>query len=80
MKSLRLILALAVVGFVAAVAQADEAKKEAPASKTAKCCARAAEAGEKCGHGCCGEAAKEGNNCEKCKGSGKIEKKEEAKK
>lgn len=75
MKSLRLILALAIAGFVAAAAQADE--KE---SKPAKCCAKAAEKGEACTHECCMAAAKEGNNCVKCKGSGKIEKKEEHKK
>jgi hypothetical protein len=59
---------------------ADEAKKEEAVSKPAKCCAAAADKGEACGHGCCVEAAKAGNNCEKCKGSGKIEKKPEEKK
>ena len=42
----------------------------------AGCCASAEAKGEKCTHGCCVEAAKADNNCEKCKGSGKIEKKE----
>lgn len=77
MKTIRLILALAVVGFVTAGLQAADEKKE---SKTAPCCAKAEAKGEKCGHGCCVEAAKAGNNCESCNGSGKIEKKEEPKK
>jgi hypothetical protein len=76
MKTLRLILALTVVSFVTAVAQADD-KKEAPVSKQAGCCAKAEKAGKVCEHECCVEAAKAGNNCEKCKGSGKIEKHEE---
>lgn len=75
MKTIRLILTLAVVGFVAAAIQAADDKKPAVASKPAPCCAKAEAAGEKCGHSCCAEAAKAGNNCEKCKGSGKIEKK-----
>lgn len=62
------------------IAFAGDENKTAPASKSAGCCAKAEAKGEKCGHGCCAEAAKDGNNCEKCKGSGKIEKKEEAKK
>lgn len=75
MKSLRLIIAFALVGFATAAlqAQASEEKKE---SKAAGCCAKSEAKGEKCSHGCCVEAAKAGNNCEKCKGSGKIEKKE----
>ncbi len=75
MKTLRLTAAIAVVGFVTASlqAQASADKKE---SKSAPCCAKAETKGEKCSHGCCVEAAKAGNNCEKCKGSGKIEKKE----
>lgn len=77
MKTIRLILVLAVTGFVAAALQAGEEKKEAPVSKPAGCCAKAEAKNEKCGHGCCVEAAKAGNNCEKCKGSGKIEKKPE---
>ena len=79
MKTLRLIVAFAIVGFAAAALQADEAKKEMPA-KAAGCCASAEAKGEKCSHGCCVEAAKAGNNCEKCKGSGKIEKKEKKEK
>jgi hypothetical protein len=59
---------------------ADEAKKEEAVSKPAGCCAKSDAKGEKCTHGCCVEAAKAGNNCEKCKGSGKIEKKPEEKK
>ncbi len=73
MKTIRMIVAFAVVGLTAAVIQADEEQKE---SKPAGCCAKAEAKGEKCGHGCCVEAAKAGNNCEKCNGSGKIEKKE----
>jgi len=72
MKNLRLLLALAVAAFATAVLQAEE-KKEAPASKPAGCCAKADGKGEKCSHACCVESAKDGNNCEKCKGSGKIE-------
>jgi hypothetical protein len=76
MKSIRLLLTVAIVGLAAAVLQAGENKE----SKPAGCCAKAEAKGEKCTHECCAEAAKAGNNCEKCKGSGKIEKKEEAKK
>ena len=66
MKSTKSIIALVVLSLLTAgFAYASSDKKEAPASKQA---------------GCCVEAAKDGNNCEKCKGSGKIEKKEEAKK
>jgi len=72
MKTLRLILTLAVAGFIAAAVQAED-KKDAPASKQAGCCAKAEAKGEKCTHECCVEAAKAGNNCEQCKGSGKIE-------
>lgn len=80
MKSSKSLIALIVLSFLAtSVSFAEDAKKETPASKPAGCCAKAEKAGEKCGHGCCAEAAKDGNNCEKCKGSGKIEKKEEAK-
>lgn len=75
MKSLRLISAFAVVGFATAVLHA-QASVEKKVSKAAPCCAKSEAKGEKCGHGCCVEAAKAGNNCEKCKGSGKIEKKE----
>ena len=81
MKTLRLIVAFAVVGFAATALQAvpDEKDKEMPA-KAAGCCASAQAKGEQCTHGCCVEAAKAGNNCEKCKGSGKIEKKEKKEK
>jgi len=72
MKNLRLVLALAVAAFVAAAVHAEE-KKDAPVSKQAGCCAKAEAKGEKCTHECCVEAAKAGNNCEHCKGSGKIE-------
>lgn len=77
MKTIRLIVAFALVGFAAAALQAGSDKQE---SKAAGCCAKAEAKGEKCGHGCCVEAAKEGNNCAKCKGSGKVEKKAEEKK
>jgi hypothetical protein len=81
MKSLKPIIALVVLTLLTAgLAHASGDKKEAPASKPAGCCAKAEKAGEKCGHGCCTEAAKDNSNCEKCNGSGKIEKKEEAKK
>ena len=49
-------------------------------SKVAGCCAKAQSEGKTCTHACCVEAAKAGNNCTKCKGSGKIEKKADAKK
>ena len=81
MKSTKSIVALVVLSlFTAGFAYASGDNKEAPASKQAGCCAKSEAKGEKCGHGCCAEAAKDGNNCEKCNGSGKMEKKEEAKK
>ena len=49
-------------------------------NKVAGCCAKAQADGKTCTHKCCVEAAKDGNNCTTCKGSGKIEKKVEAKK
>lgn len=75
MKSKKLLLALAAVSFltVGLMFAADEK----PVAKQAGCCAKAEAKGEKCTHECCVEAAKAGNNCEKCKGSGKIEKKAE---
>jgi hypothetical protein len=81
MKSSKLLLPLLIAScFAVAGLFAEEAKKDAPLSKPAGCCAKSEANGEKCGHGCCVEAAKAGNNCEKCKGSGKIEKKPEEKK
>ncbi len=81
MKSNKFLLTLAVLSlFTAGVTFASDAAKDAPAAKPAGCCAKKEAAGEKCAHECCTAAAKDGNNCEKCKGSGKIEKKEEAKK
>ncbi len=82
MKSPKSIVALIVFSLLATgLSFAEEAKKDAaPAAKQAGCCAKAEKAAEKCGHECCAEAAKAGNNCEKCKGSGKMEKKEEVKK
>ena len=44
-------------------------------AKAAGCCTKAKDKGEKCTHPCCAEAAKTGDNCVKCKGAGKIEKK-----
>jgi hypothetical protein len=81
MKSLRFIIASIVVTFAAVALQAEEAKKdkEMPA-KAAGCCSKSEAKGEVCSHGCCVEAAKAGNNCEKCKGSGKLEKKEKKEK
>jgi hypothetical protein len=70
------IASLMIAGFTFAA----DAKKETVVSKQAPCCAKAAAAGTTCEHACCIEAAKAGNNCEKCKGSGKIEKKVDAKK
>ena len=76
MKSRKFLITLAAVSLFALGAMfAADVKKDAPASKQAGCCAKAEAAGEKCAHSCCIEAAKAGNNCEKCKGSGKIEKK-----
>jgi len=72
MKNIRLILALALAGFVAAALQAGDEKKEMPVAKPAPCCAKMEAKSEHCSHGCCVEAAKAGNNCEKCKGSGKV--------
>lgn len=80
MKSPKSIVALVVLSlFAAGLSFAQEAKKDAPASKQAGCCARAEKDSKACAHECCTAAAKDGNNCEKCKGSGKIEKKEEKK-
>ena len=59
-------LSLATAGFVFAAA--------ATPSVVAGCCKTAQAAGKDCAHPCCVDAAKAGNNCEKCKGSGKIEK------
>jgi len=56
------------------------AAAETVASKTAGCCAKAKADGKTCSHPCCVEACKTGDNCTKCKGAGKIEKKVEAKK
>ena len=81
MKSQKFLLTLAFVSlFAGAALFAVDEKKDAPAAKVAGCCAKAAADGKKCTHECCVEAAKAGNNCEKCKGSGKIEKHEEVKK
>ncbi|RXK55968.1 hypothetical protein ESB00_08850 [Oleiharenicola lentus] len=78
MKSLRIIVASFVLGFTAMALQAEGEKKdkEMPA-KAAGCCAKAESKGDQCTHGCCVEAAKADNNCEKCKGAGKKEKKQD---
>jgi hypothetical protein len=70
-------LALAFASLFAAGAMFAADKVE---NKVAGCCATAAKDGKACTHACCVEAAKEGNNCTKCKGSGKIEKRTDAKK
>ena len=75
-KSPKSLIAFALISFFAAGLYAAE-KVE---SKVAKCCADAQAAGKVCSHACCVEAAKAGDNCTKCKGAGKIEKKVEAKK
>jgi hypothetical protein len=72
-KSPKSLIAFALISFFAAGLYAAE-------SKVAGCCATAAKDGKTCTHACCVEAAKAGDNCTKCKGSGKIEKKVEAKK
>ena len=74
MKSSKSFIALAVASLIAAGAMF------AAESKVAGCCAAPAKEGKTCTHACCVEAAKAGDNCTKCKGSGKIEKKVEAKK
>ena len=79
MKSLKILVVLSLLAAGVSFAATEE-KPAAPVSKQPGCCAKAEAAGEKCTHACCIEAAKAGNNCEKCKGSGKIEKKEETKK
>jgi hypothetical protein len=77
MKSSKTLLAIVALSFAAAgfAFAADKAE-----NKAGKCCANAAKEGKACSHGCCVEAAKAGNNCTKCGGSGKIEKKADAKK
>ena len=78
MKKTPRYLALAIASlFVAGLAFAAETKPTE--SKAAGCCAKAAADGKTCSHPCCVEAAKAGDNCTKCKGSGKIEKKEGSK-
>ena len=74
MKSRKLIAVLSLVSLLAGAALF---AADAPVSKPAGCCAKAEKDGKVCAHECCVEAAKAGNNCEKCKGSGKIEKHEE---
>ena len=66
-------LSLATAGFVFAA-------DSTPANKAGACCTKAAADGKACAHPCCVEATKAGNNCTKCGGAGKIEKKAEAKK
>lgn len=75
MKSPKSIAALIVLSlFAAGLTYAGDDKKVE--SKQAKCCANAEKDGKACTHECCVAAAKDGNNCEKCKGSGKMEKKD----
>jgi hypothetical protein len=73
MKLKNTLLALIVASAFAGVAYA--ADTAAPASKEAKCCAKAEGAGKACDHECCVAAAKDGKNCEKCGGSGAVTKK-----
>ena len=77
MKSSKLVAAFAAISIFAAGALFAADKVE---NKTAGCCAKAQGEGKTCAHPCCVEAAKDGNNCTKCKGSGKIETKTNAKK
>ncbi len=79
MKSSKILAAL-VAASVLAVGLAFAADTKAPAAKVAGCCAKAQADGKACSHGCCVEAAKGGDNCTKCGGAGKVEKKAEAKK
>ena len=76
-KSSKLVAAFAAFSILAAGALFAADKVE---NKTAGCCAKAQGEGKTCAHPCCVEAAKAGDNCTKCKGSGKIEKKSETKK
>ena len=80
MKSLRQLIALAVVSlFATSFVHAEDKKDAASEAKAAKCCAAAEKDGKTCAHGCCVEAAKAGMNCAKCGGSGAMAKKEEKK-
>jgi hypothetical protein len=74
MKNIRILVAFALLGLAATALRAADEKKDVPADKPAKCCAKAATDGKACTHECCVEAAKAGNNCEKCGGHGKAEK------
>ena len=77
-KSANSLLTFAVVSlFAAGLAFAAAAKVE---SKVAGCCAKAKTDGKTCPMACCVEACKTDDNCAKCKGAGKIEKKAETKK
>ena len=79
MKSSKSIVSIIAASlFIVSLAFAADGK--APAAKVAGCCAKAQTADKTCAHPCCAEAAKAGENCAKCGGSGKIEKKAEAKK
>lgn len=72
-KSAKSLMTFAVVSlFAAGLAFAAAEKVE---NKTAGCCTKAQGEGKTCAHACCVENAKKGDNCTKCKGSGKIEKK-----
>lgn len=72
MKSIRILLVLAIASFLStAFLRAEEAKNE---GTKAKCCVKAEKKGEKCSHECCVAAAKEGKNCEKCGGTNEPKK------
>jgi len=75
MSSTKSLLIIAAAFFAAGVAFAAN-----ETAKVAGCCAKAQASGKACGHACCVENAKKGDNCTKCGGAGKIEKKADAKK
>jgi len=74
-KSSKSFLVIAAVLFAAGVSFAANG-----AAKVAGCCTKAQASGKACPHACCVENAKKGDNCTKCGGAGKIEKKSDAKK
>ena len=76
-KSLKSLIAIVALSLVTAGFAFAADKVE---NKAAGCCVKAQADGKTCAHPCCVEAAKTGDNCTKCKGSGKIEKKAGAKK
>jgi hypothetical protein len=75
MKSIKSLVALVAIAAAGIAFAADKAE-----NKVAGCCTKAGKEGKACAHACCVESAKAGNNCTKCGGSGKVEKKAESKK